>query len=330
MFHFASETKSRAARLVCVGFHGHDPSSELVELVELGVRVVILFERNVGDRGHVAGLVAAIKDLSKDPILVCVDQEGGNTSRLKDGFSPPPAMREIGEEGPGRAAQVGEHLAGELRSIGIDMNLAPVVDVDTNPANPVIGMRSFSDNPEHVGECGAALIRAMQAGGVGACAKHFPGHGDTDRDSHHELPVLRHDMERLRSVELRPFEAAIRAGVAAVMTAHIRFDEMDPDRPATLSPAVVSELLRGDLGFNGVVIADDLEMEGISAHYEVPEAGVMAVEAGVDLVPCCHRFDRQLALIDALAESIASGRIAESRIEESIARLEVVFDRYVR
>ena len=324
-----SETKSRAARLVCVGFHGHEPSNELIQLVGMGVRVVILFERNVGDRDHVARLVHDIKSLSDEPILICVDQEGGNTSRLKNGFSPPPTMREIGNEGPGRAAQVGEHLAAELRPIGIDMNLAPVVDVDTNPENPIIGVRSFSDNPEHVGECGAALIRAMQAGGIGACAKHFPGHGDTAQDSHHELPVLGHDMERLRSVELRPFEAAIRAGVAAVMTAHIQFDEMDSSCPATLSPAVVNGLLRKEMGFGGVVIADDLEMEGISAHYEIPDAGVRAIEAGVDIVPCCHRFDQQIALIDALTEAISSGRISESRVEESIARIDAVFDRFV-
>ena len=215
----ASENTARAARLLCVGFHGHEPSNALRELVDFGVRMVILFERNVTDRGHVASLVGQIKALSEEPILVCVDQEGGNTSRLKHGFSPPPTMREIGQEGPGRAAEVGEHLAGELRGVGIDLNLAPVVDVDTNAENPIIGTRSFSDNPEHAGECGAALIRAMQAGGVAACAKHFPGHGDTEQDSHHELPVLHHDMERLRSVELRPFQAAIRAGVASVMTA---------------------------------------------------------------------------------------------------------------
>ena len=325
-----SELVARAARLLCVGFHGHEPSKELQELITLGARMVILFERNVTHRDHVASLVGQIKALSDEPILVCVDQEGGSTCRLREGFSPPPTMREIGWDGPARAAEVGEHLAGELRPIGIDMNLAPVVDVDTNELNPVIGDRSFSDNPEHAGECGAALIRAMQAGGVAACAKHFPGHGDTDTDSHHELPVLSHDMDRLRRVELRPFEAAIRAGVASIMTEHIHFQAVDPTHPATLSREVVDGLLRKQMGFDGVVIADDLEMEGISAHHEIHDAGVLAIEAGVDIVPCCHVFQQQMALLDGLACAIESGRISEDRVEKSHARLKVLFDRFVK
>ena len=211
---------SRAARLVVIGFDGPTPTPEVAQLIARGVRSIILFARNAGPRAAVSATATACKALTSEPLLVCVDQEGGNTVRLTDGFDPPPPMREVGEGGPVAAGLVGARLAADLRPVGIDLNLAPVVDVDSNPNNPIIGPRSFSREPATVGACGAALITAMQAGGVAACAKHFPGHGDTETDSHHDLPVLKHDIERLRSVELPPFRDAVAAGVAAVMTTH--------------------------------------------------------------------------------------------------------------
>ena len=212
--------ESRAARLVVIGFDGPTPTPEAAQLVARGVRSIILFARNAGARSAVSATAAACKALTSEPLLVCVDQEGGNTVRLTEGFDPPPPMREVGEGGAVAAGLVGARLAADLRPVGIDLNLAPVVDVDSNPNNPIIGPRSFSREPATVGACGAALITAMQADGVAACAKHFPGHGDTDTDSHHDLPVLRHDIERLRSIELPPFRDAVAAGVAAVMTTH--------------------------------------------------------------------------------------------------------------
>ena len=262
--------------------------------------------------------------------MVCVDQEGGDTVRLHDGFNPPPSMRSIGNQDRARAAEVGSMLASDLRSVGVDLNLAPVVDVDTHPDNPVIGDRSFGRDPHGVGVSAAALIRAMQAGGVAGCAKHFPGHGDTSQDSHFTLPVLSHDLERLRSIELVPFQAAIRAGVAAIMTAHIRFDAVDATVPATLSQPIIHGLLRDELGFEGVVISDDLEMQGVSDSFSISEAAVRAVQAGVDLVLCCHRYDRQLECLDALGSAIEHGAISSDQIASSRHRKSVVFDRFVR
>jgi beta-N-acetylhexosaminidase len=282
----------------------------------------------------VAETIERVKALSREPILVCVDQEGGETVRFTDGFDPPPSMREIGKGGSSLAGVVGRRLASDLRPVGIDLDLAPVVDVDSNPRNPVIGPRSFGSTPELVAECGAAMIVAMQAGGLAACAKHFPGHGDTDLDSHHDLPVLRHDLDRLRAVELPPFKAAIEAGVAAIMTTHVVFESLDPGVPATMSAVAVDGLLRGELGFDGVVISDDLEMAAIAdlpaIDGDLGEAAVRSVLAGVDLVLCCHREDRQHRVIDALAEAIASGRISEDRMRASHRRLDRLFDRFVR
>jgi beta-N-acetylhexosaminidase len=324
------DAEGLAARSICVGFEGDWPSDSLKEVIARGVRAVILFERNLHDHAHVANLVREIKALSNEKILICVDQEGGNTVRLRDGFLSPPSMREIGDDGPARAAQTGEHLAAALESVGIDMNLAPVVDVDTNPKNPIIGRRSFGSDARHVGECSAALIRAMQAGGVAACAKHFPGHGDTDTDSHHDLPVLQHDVARLREVEFLPFIASIRSGVAAVMTAHICFDQIDGSRPATLSEPILRGLLRTELSFEGVVVSDDLEMKGIADHYGPGEAAVLAALASVDLLLVCHTAASQHAAIDALEVAIESGRLVPSVVAASLARRAALYERFVR
>ena len=328
---------SSAARLVCIGFPGSSPTKEVAELVEQGVRSVILFARNAGDREQVARTISEVKALARgaeDPILVCVDQEGGKTVRFRDGFDPPPTMREIGDQGPGAAAEIGSRLAADLRPVGIDLDLAPVVDVDSNPANPVIGSRSFSRDPDVVAGCGVALVESMQAGGVAACGKHFPGHGDTDSDSHHDLPVLRHDRDRLDGVELPPFRAVIEAGVAAIMTTHVVFEAIDPGVPATMSRAAIDGLLRTELGFDGVVISDDLEMAAIADLPELGgdlgEAAVRAIDAGVDLVLCCHEPERQRRVIEALAAAIESGRLDERRISDAHRRLDRLFQGFVR
>ena len=330
-------TTARAARLLCIGFPGTRPTRELEELVELGVRSVILFARNAGERDQVAETISSIKALARDPadpILVCVDQEGGETIRFREGFHPPPFMREVGAQGPESAARIGAALAADLRPVGVDLDLAPVVDVDSNPANPVIGRRSFGRDPDLVGRCGAALVQSMQAGGVAACGKHFPGHGDTDSDSHHDLPVLRHDRGRLDLVELPPFRAVIEAGVAAIMTTHVVFEAIDPGVPATMSRAAIDGLLRQELGFDGVVISDDLEMAAIADLPELEgdlgEAAVRAVEAGVDLVLCCHEPQRQRRVVEAIADAIASGRIDEPRIADAHRRLDRLFIDFVR
>jgi beta-N-acetylhexosaminidase len=206
------------------------------------------------------------------------------------------------------------------------MNLAPVLDVDTNPANPVIGARAFSSDPARVATCAVAYAAGLRDGGIHACGKHFPGHGDTSVDSHLDLPRLPHAMERLEAVELVPFRSAIHSGIEAIMTSHVLFEALDPGVPATLSRTVITGLLRERLGFDGLVITDDFEMQAIADRFEMGEAAVQAIEAGCDLILACHRIDRQRRIIEAIAQAITSGRIPESQIRKSQKRLQRLLD----
>jgi beta-N-acetylhexosaminidase len=312
------------ASLLCVGFHGTTPSREVLELVARGVSGVILFSRNVESAEQVAGLTAALKRAAGRPLLVAIDQEGGRVARLRapQGFTELPPMRALGAIGDERLArEVGALLGRELRAVGIDQDYAPVVDVDTNPANPVIGDRSLSRDPATVGRLGAALALGLQQSGVAACAKHFPGHGDTSQDSHVDLPRLPHPLERLRAVELPPFRALAEAGVAAVMTAHVVFEPFDPRRPATLSPEVM-RLLRDEVGFRGACVSDDLEMKAVAEHFPLEEAAPGAVAAGVDQLLVCHRAELQHRAIDLVRGAVEDGRIPRARIAEAKARVE--------
>jgi beta-N-acetylhexosaminidase len=311
------------AGLLCVGFHGKAPSPEVKELLRRGVHGVVLFSRNVESAEQVAALVRELKELAGRPLLVAVDQEGGRVARLRaaQGFTELPPLRALGETGDATLArEVGALLGSELRAVGIDQDYAPVVDVDTNPANPVIGDRSLSRDPAAVARLGAAIVEGLQSAGVAACAKHFPGHGDTSQDSHRDLPRLPHALERLRAVELPPFRAAARAGVAAVMTAHVVFEALDPARPATLSPEVM-RLLRDEAGFQGCAISDDLEMKAVAEHFPLEEAAPGAIVAGVDALLVCHSAEVQHRAIDLVRRAVEDGAVPEARLAEARDRV---------
>ncbi len=262
------EAVRKAGQRLMVGFEGHEPSADVRVLIrDYGVGHVILFARNVAEPEQVAGLVRELQEIAKDaghdlPLFVAVDQEGGRVARLKAPWTVWPPLRAVGRIGTEEHAQrLGQALAAELRACGIRWDMAPVVDVDTNPKNPVIGDRAFSDDPDLVGRLGAALIRGLEGSGVAACAKHFPGHGDTDLDSHLELPVVSQSRSRLEDVEMRPFRSAVAAGVAGVMTAHVMFPEIDERFPATLSPGILA-LLRDGMKYGGVIVSRRPRDEG--------------------------------------------------------------------
>ncbi len=281
-------------QLLFAGFQGTELPREIAELLGQGrLGGVILFSRNIGDPAQVRALTAALHAAAppEAPVLLAIDQEGGRVQRLRAPWTVWPPMRVLGErDEPDTTAAVATALARELADLGIGLDFAPVVDVDTNPNNPVIGDRSFARDPSRVGRHAAAFITAMQAAGVAACAKHFPGHGDTLTDSHLELPRLEHDLDRLREVELPPFRAAVAAGVASVMTAHVLFPRLDRQRPATLAPEVM-QILRGELNYDGVVFSDDLEMKAVADHF-APEPLVRGcLEAGCDGVLVCSQLD---------------------------------------
>ncbi len=311
------------AGLFAVGFHGTSPSKEVLELIRRGVYGVILFGRNVESAEQVAELVAELKRAAGRPLLVSVDQEGGRVARLRSaqGFTELPPMRALGATSDeGLAFEVGALIGRELRAIGIDQDYAPVVDVDTNPQNPVIGDRSFSRDAREVARIGTALARGLQSARVAACAKHFPGHGDTSQDSHKDLPRLSHGLERLREVELVPFRALAAAGVASVMTAHVVFEALDARRPATLSPAVM-QLLREECGYDGCVISDDLEMKAVAEHFPLEEAVPAALAAGVDALLVCHRVEVQHRAVDLARAAMEGGRVPRERLAEARRRV---------
>ncbi|OLC19352.1 MAG: hypothetical protein AUG04_10330 [Deltaproteobacteria bacterium 13_1_20CM_2_69_21] len=327
------EFERQGARCVFVGIKGTTPAPAELELVRRGVGGVILFARNVAEPAQVAELTRNLKAAAPGPLLICVDQEGGRVQRLR----PPhwtawPSMRRLGEidqqgglDGMGGTAiaeRLGEMIASELAVCGIDVDFAPVMDVDTNPDNPVIGDRSFSRDPRRVARLGVALAQGLERSGVASCAKHYPGHGDTSQDSHLTLPRLAHDEKRLWEVELVPFVAAARAGIASVMTAHVRFETFDR-LPATLSP-VALRLLRRDVGFRGCCISDDLEMRAISDIWGVPDAAELSITAGCDAVLVCHTLQHQHDAIDAIARGARAGPLPRERLAEAASRMETL------
>lgn len=317
-----------------VGFDGHAVTPEAIDMLRRGAFGAILFARNYADREQLRSLCATLKGADDRPIAVAVDHEGGRVQRFRGpGFTETPPMREYGSFRDGaehRCRALGQLFAAELRPLGIDIDFAPVLDVDSNPANPVIGERSFGEDAATVGRLGAAMLLGLQSGGVAACGKHFPGHGDTDRDSHHDLPRLPHGLERLRKVELVPFRTAIDAGVACIMTSHILFTELDAARPATMSEAVLQGILRRELGFGGVIVSDDMEMKAIAEHFPMPGAAVEAIRAGCDLLLCCHTASLQRAMLDAIADAILDGRLDTTAVAESRRRRDRLAQRFVR
>jgi beta-N-acetylhexosaminidase len=316
--------RREVGQLLIAGFEGQALPIELKSLArEFGLGGVILFARNIAEPEQLAELCYEASRLVPDlPVWVTVDQEGGRVARLKAPFTEWPPMASIGRCGDvGLAERFARALAWELRAVGVSLDYAPVLDVHSNPKNPVIGDRALSDNPGEVARLGGAIIRALQAEGIAACGKHFPGHGDTSADSHLELPLVEHPIERLREVELVPFKAAIEAQVASIMTAHVFLPALDDERPATLSRRIVSGLLRGELKFEGLILSDDLEMKALANRHAVPAAAVLAVEAGCDgLLVCSGDHDAQAAALEALIHAVEQQRLGFTRVEEALDR----------
>jgi beta-N-acetylhexosaminidase len=327
---------AQAGQRLMVGFDGLAASADARRLIrDYGAGSVILFARNVEGPEQVAELVRELQSIAhaagqETPLLVSVDQEGGRVARLRDPWTRWPTALALGRTGSEELARrMGDALAGELLACGITLDFAPVMDVNTNPDNPVIGDRSFGDDPDLVGRLGAAFIQGLQGGGVAACAKHFPGHGDTSVDSHVDLPVVEHARRRLEEVELRPFRKAVEAGVATVMTAHVVVRALDAAVPATLSRAVVDGLLRRELAFDGVIVSDDLEMKAVAGRWSPGEAAVRAAGAGCDVLPVCATAEMQVASAEALIRALESGEIAFAEQDAAARRIRRLKERYV-
>lgn len=291
-----------------------DAAREAIQTYHLGG--VILFAENLDTEEQTKALTAQMQQAAEIPLFIGIDEEGGIVSRLdKSNIShePIPPAAEITDS---RAA--GETIGKELQDLGILVDFAPVADVNTNPDNPVIGSRAFSAEPEIAAERVAAFIGGMEETGVSACAKHFPGHGDTAMDSHHGETYVTHDLERLREVEFLPFQAAIGAGVDFIMAGHIKTPQATTDgMPATLSEEM-TQLLRKELNFDGILITDAMNMGAITEEYGTEESVVLAIQAGMDIVLMPTDLPRAT---ETLTEAIRNGEISEERVEESLERI---------
>ncbi len=307
-----------------VGFGGCTVPAELRALArEWDLGGVILFGRNVETPEQVAELVFEVQALARDiPLWVSVDQEGGRVARFRKPFTEWPPMAMLGRHGD--AALVDRFacaLAEELTAVGVTLDFAPVLDVYHDAADEVIGDRALSPDPATVGRLGRVMIDTLQRNGIAACAKHFPGHGDTRADSHRELPVVEHPPERLYEHEMAPFRDAVLANVAAVMTAHVLYPALDAEHPATLSGTIVDKVLRRELGHQGLIITDDLDMEAITATQTVEQAAVSAVGAGCDTVLVCgDSVDRHAAVLEAIVHAVETDAIDGRRVEDAWAR----------
>lgn len=319
-------------QLCMIGFEGTEITPDLrAWMREYQPGGIILFSRNLVDPIQIARLTNDLQALASDiPLLIAIDQEGGRVSRLPSGFTIFPPAATIAQPGSTELAyQAAAVTAKELRAVGINMNMAPVLDIHTNPSNPIIGDRAFGTEPEQVCLMGAATIAGLHDHRVLACGKHFPGHGDTTADSHVELPVVHATRERLKDVELRPFQYAIDHGLQAMMTAHVHYPALDPTNPATLSHTILSGMLRQDMRFAGVIFSDDLEMRAILDHSNVGEAAVRSLQAGVDMLLVCKTPALETTTIDAVRRAIHSRELDPASIAASLARIASVKQRFV-
>jgi beta-N-acetylhexosaminidase len=326
----------KIGQLFIVGFEGIELTPELEAwMAAYGWGGVIVFGRNVESPAQLLRLTqalqAGVQAHGRAPLLIAVDQEGGRVARLRVPFTVFASAARVGQKGSEQLARdVGTAVGTELRAVGITMDMAPVLDVFSNPDNTVIGDRAFSANPETVARLGIAFMHGLHQAGVLAVGKHFPGHGDTLHDSHVTLPVCERTVLQLDACELLPFRHAIAAGLEAIMTAHVVYNAWDTDRPATLSSAILSNLLRQRLGFNGVIISDDLGMAAVSDAMPWEEVPVSALRAGVDLLLVCHHRERQEQAYARVLRAVQRGELAESLVDRAVTRIRMLKSRLRR
>lgn len=330
----AMTTEQKVSQLLVAGVAGTDAGTDgalAVETYQVGG--LIYFSRNAESAGQLVDLTNQLKALNGDyiPQFIGIDQEGGRVDRMPPEVKDTPSAYRVGQAGG--AADYGAVLAAECSAFGCNVDFAPSLDIWSNPENTVIGNRAFGTDVNTVTSAGLETLNAMTAGGVIPVIKHFPGHGDTREDSHVELPVVTDSLDALRQEALAPFSAAIDAmpggqALPAVMVSHILLTAVDDTYPATLSPAVVDGLLRGDLGFDGVVFTDDMTMGAIADTWSLGEACVLAINAGCDCLLICHGSDNLTAARNALLDAVEEGRISQERLDESVYRILRLKDRY--
>ncbi|MBL8117622.1 MAG: beta-N-acetylhexosaminidase [Anaerolineae bacterium] len=315
--------EEKIGQKLMVGFQGLEPPDYLLRWLEAGkVGGIILFARNVESPTQLARLTTKIQSAARYPLLIAIDQEGGSVSRLRGNFTESPGAMALGASHSPELAEKVAHMMGvELHSLGINWNFAPSLDMAHDRSNPSIGTRSLGSDPVWVGRMGAAQIRGFQSAGVAATAKHFPGLGSSDVDTHIDIAEIDAAVDELWEADIAPFRAAIQADVSSIMVTHVRFRALDSIYPATLSRAVVTDLLRNRLGYTGISITDCLEMRAISGHFTPAETAIRTVLAGQDIALFSHTREVQEAAYDALVRAATEGDLPLDEIDASVARI---------
>lgn len=299
---------------------------------EYGFGGFILFSRNCCDADALLSLTRALwESAAEHPPFVAIDHEGGLVHRLPPPFTHFPTAAAIGNQNdPDFAYRAGYAAAVELRWAGFNLNFAPVLDVNSNPDNPIIGSRAFGSTPERVVEIALAWARGLRDGGIIPCGKHFPGHGDTNKDSHLELPMVGKSLDQLKATELAPFAAACRSEIESLMTAHLLYPALDPQFPATLSERIITGWLRQQLGYDGVVFSDDLAMRAISDRYAVEDRALFSLMAGVDVLLFCHELDDAMQAVEAINNAAESDAAVRARVDKSYKRVVTLKQHYLK
>jgi beta-N-acetylhexosaminidase len=318
--------ESQVSRLFFWGFEGVEVTPGIRKFLKrFPPAGLILFKRNIGSPSQVKRLVSDLQKAASSPLLIGIDEEGGRVRRLPESFMHYPPAAEWGkiwEKGESKIVRAGYEMAKKLRSLGINADFAPVLDVHSNPKNPIIGDRAFSKDPEIAGKAATAFYLGMKKAKIIACGKHFPGHGDTTADSHLTLPKVSRDRKTLERVELAPFREAIRKKIPMLMTAHVVYKAWDPKNPATFSSIILKNILRKKLGFKGVVISDDLQMKAVSKKYSEAESSILSLEAGVDILLICSQMEALgESVISTMEKALKKSVALQKRFMESFARL---------
>jgi beta-N-acetylhexosaminidase len=323
--------QEKIGQMFMIGVKGDALSrDEQLIIEEYGFGGFILFSHNCCEPAQILSLCRSLWATGiEQPPFIAIDQEGGRVHRLPPSFTHFPPAALIGrKKNLNLAYRVGKATAAELGLVGINLNFAPVLDVNSNPQNPIIGDRAFAANPASVIEVSQKWIQGLRDGGIIPCGKHFPGHGDTDKNSHLDLPVVDKSLDELRLIELPPFVCACRNQIEALMTAHILYRSLDSKFPVTLSHSIITGLLRHQLGYDGVVFSDDMEMKAISNNYNIDEAVRLGVRAGIDVLLYCHELPRAMEAFDSLCCEAKSDPAVRRQVENSYRRITELKRRY--
>ncbi len=316
----------KIGQLITVGIDGYnldDNAKDLIESKKVGG--IILFKNNVNDSNQLLQLINSVKETNstnKTPIFISVDEEGGRVNRFPKEIKALPSNKIVGNKNDSNLAyDIGKDIGYALSSFGYNMDFAPVLDINSNPNNTVIGDRAFSSDKDIVANLGTNEIKGFKSSNVICVAKHFPGHGDTATDSHYSLPIINKTIEQLQDLEFVPFKKAIEEKVPAIMVSHILLPNVDDTNPASMSKTIITDILRKDLKFDGVVVSDDMTMGAITNDYDISEACIKAINAGTDLLLVCHGYDNEVKVINSIKEAVNNKIISMDRIDESVYRI---------